>query len=81
MKITKCPFLDENHKVSFSSYQLFVFVTSYFAYTLMLYNRKVFVYTLPHILMEKYFSSYEVGKKELHNTFKICQIIKHQMEM
>jgi len=47
----------------------------------MLYNRKVFVYTLPHILMEKYFSSYEVGKKELHNTFKICQIIKHQMEM
>lgn len=53
---------DEEHHVSFASYQLFVFVASYLGYCIMLYNRKSFTYTLPHVIMEEYFSSYEVGE-------------------
>ncbi|XP_067944937.1 glucose-6-phosphate exchanger SLC37A4-like [Watersipora subatra] len=49
------------HQMSYSSYQMFVFVSCYVAYSIMLYNRKAFTFTLPHIIMEEYYSSYEIG--------------------
>ena len=49
------------HQISFSSYQLFVFVANYVAYSLLLYNRKSFTFVLPSIMMDHYYSSYEVG--------------------
>lgn len=60
------PRLDGEHQISFASYQLFVFVTSYLGYGIMLYNRKAFTFTLPHVIMEEYFSSYEVGELCVH---------------
>ena len=54
--------LENEHQVSFASYQLFVFVACYFGYGLMLFNRKSFTFALPHVIMEEYFSSYEIGE-------------------
>jgi len=47
--------------MSFSSYQLFLFVSCYLAYAVLLYNRKSFTFSLPFVIMEEYFSSYEIG--------------------
>ena len=55
---------DNEYQISFASYQLFLFVTCYLGYTIMLYNRKAFTFTLPHVIMEEYYSSYEVGQWE-----------------
>ncbi|XP_067930185.1 glucose-6-phosphate exchanger SLC37A4-like [Watersipora subatra] len=52
---------EEENPISFTSYQLFVFVGCYLAYSLMLYNRKAFTFTLPHVIMDEHFTTYEIS--------------------